>query len=93
MKSGEERTIYCKVCGKPFTACANSAKYCPNCKEEKRKADYLIANQKRNEARRKMRAAKKRESARPKGPTLAEIAEKAKELHMTYGEYVARFGG
>lgn len=93
MKSGEERTVYCRMCGKPFTARSNSAKYCPTCKAAKRKADQEIANLRRNEARREMRAAKSRECAKPKGLTLAETAVKAKELHMTYGEYVARFGG
>ena len=93
MKSGEERTVCCRMCRRPFTACANSAKYCPTCKAEKRKADQEIANLRRNEARRKMRAAKSRECAKPKGLTLVEMAAKARENHMTYGEYVARFGG
>lgn len=93
MKSGEERTAYCRTCGNTFTARANSAKYCPTCKAEKRKADREIANLRRNEARRKMRAAKNRECAKPKGLTLAETVTKARENHMTYGEYVARFGG
>lgn len=80
---GKERPVICEMCGVTFAAYGNRAKYCPICKEEKR----------REAGKKKRRVTKKKENARPKGLTLAEIVAKANELHMTYGEYVTRFGG
>lgn len=73
----------CVICGKIFPSRCG-AKYCSTeCKKEGDRRNAKVSAQRRKE-----------EKNRPKikSQTLAEIAKKAREAGMQYGDYVAKFG-
>ena len=76
--------IICKVCGKPFVAKTTLAMYCPECGKitESRRA-VERDRQKRAEAR-----AKKN---RKPNAEIVEMVKQATKMHLSYGEYVARY--
>lgn len=82
----ESNTVICKICGKEFTT-SSVAKCCSEeCKKE---------NEKRNVASYYMRVGKNNKKTKTKAKkekklTVTEIAVKAKEAGMSYGQYVAR---
>lgn len=72
----------CAVCGKNFTATKNVTKYCDDEKYMKAKRERRLL---KSEEQKRI---EKSERMRP----LREINEKARAAHMSYGQYVAKFG-
>lgn len=68
----------CHVCGKTFLARGHNAKYCLECGMLRKKGNVPVVFC----------------PGQPKKPimSLTECAAKAKELGMTYGEYVLKSG-
>ena len=77
----------CAVCGREFEKTHSRQTICSDeCRTLKRK-EYM----RRNYKKRKLKAnAKKRKSA---SKSIAEIQAEARNLGLSYGEYVARNGG
>lgn len=75
------KTGICEICGKEFIRRTNK-KYCsaPCVKTARKRWDQ-----------RKRHPERFRE--KPSCPTVGEVAAKARELGMTYGQYVAKHGG
>lgn len=75
----------CLRCGAVFHTRFPDKEYCSVCAEKKRRADTL----------RETTAFKKKVSCqnRNTAQNIADICRRAAEKHMTYGEYVAKFGG
>lgn len=78
----------CKRCEKPFVARGNRALFCDECKH----IAHVERCRKTNAAARQR---KKEERVNPpkKPLSVTEIASKAFAKGMTYGQYVARYGG
>lgn len=73
----------CAICGKPCEGRIN-ARYCPECRENVKRSTQRES---------KAKAARRRCKDPPaEKPTLGQIAAKARRLHMSYGEFVARYG-
>ncbi len=73
----------CKICDKQFVSKHHSTTLCgPKCKEENKKRNAENSRKRIKEIERKGK--KKRE-------TIIDIAVKAKEAGMSYGQYVARY--
>ena len=85
-----EREYICTDCGKPFTTIAMYAFRCPTCRRER-------ANRQKAKRGRDQRYSDKLPPLprikKQKPSSLAEIAKKAAEMGLTYGEYVAKYGG
>lgn len=80
------KTKICEVCGKEFETNAWNARYCSR--------PCLREANRRNSKRRKQSEARmdlKVERIRYTTADVAEIAKRASELGMSYGEYVGRF--
>lgn len=73
----------CEICGKACEGHINS-RYCPECRENVKRSTQRESKAKAARRRRKDPPAEK--------PTLGLIAAKARSLHMSYGEFVARYG-
>lgn len=75
----------CEICWKECEGHFNS-RYCPECRGE-----VIRSTQKESLAKhRAKRQTKTSEGAKPM--TLGQIAAKARRLHMSYGEFVAKYG-
>lgn len=73
----------CQICGARCVGHIN-AQYCPECRGEIKKSTQLES---------KARAARKRRKDPTEWkPTLGQIAARARSLHMSYGQYVAKYG-
>ncbi len=71
----------CKICGKEFIAKASNTKCCSDeCKKENSKMNKKLCDE-----RKKLQPKKKKE----KKLTVTELAVKAKEAGMSYGQYTA----
>ena len=85
-----EREYICTDCGKPFTTIATYAFRCPDCRRER-------ANRQKAKRGRDQRYSDKLPPLprikKQKPSSLAEITKKAAEMGLTYGEYVAKYGG
>ena len=78
----------CKICGELFVPRTNSHKYCSEeCTKESARRNWRT----KGEINRAIRKAEKRKS-KNKNHEIADIAKKAREAGMSYGEYVARNG-
>lgn len=75
----------CEICGAQCVGHVN-ARYCPECRGEVKKSTQRESKAK-SAARKK---AKGRKAGRPL--TLGQIAAEARRLHMSYGQYVAKYG-
>lgn len=78
--------VECDFCGRTFEAGNRSAKLCPECRkvrrrdaERRRRAGRRVKQEKTNSECNEMSA--------------AEISAEARKLGISYGQYVARFGG
>ena len=78
-------TYTCDICGAQCVGHVN-ARYCPECRGEVIRSTHKESLAKR----RAKRQAKASEGAKPM--SLGQIAAKARRLHMSYGEFVARYG-
>ena len=74
----------CEICGKECEGHFNS-RYCPECRGE-------VIRSTHKESLAKRRAKRKAEAAEAAKPTLGQIAARARNLHMSYGEFVAKYG-
>ena len=72
----------CERCGAECVGYPQ-AKYCPTCRDE-----VIRQNQRERNQRRRRTGAPKAVRA----PTLGQIAARARALHMSYGEFVAKYG-
>lgn len=79
----------CEICGKECEGHFNS-RYCPECRGEVIRSTHKESLAKRLAKRRAKRQAKASEGTKPM--TLGQIAAKARSLHMSYGQYVAKYG-
>lgn len=75
----------CDICGAQCVGHVN-ARYCPECRGEVIRSTHKESLAKR----RAKRQTKASEGAKPM--TLGQIAAKARRLHMSYGEFVAKYG-
>ena len=76
----------CQMCGCTFEAKSNRARFCMECRKQRKKEFERI----RTFGRAFSLDAKKKEK---NFLGIAEISVKAKNLGISYGQYVARFGG
>lgn len=74
----------CEICGAQCVGHVN-ARYCPECRGE-------VIRSTRKESLAKSRAKRKAKAAEAAKPTLGQIAARAREAHMSYGQYVAKYG-
>lgn len=74
----------CQICGAQCVGHIN-ARYCPECRGE-------VIRSTHKESLAKRRAKRKAEAAEAAKPTLGQIAARARSLHMSYGEFVAKYG-
>ena len=75
----------CEICGKECEGHPNS-RYCSECR-----GTVIRSTHKESLAKRRAkRQTKASEVAKPM--TLGQIAAKARSLHMSYGEFVAKYG-
>lgn len=86
-----ETFIYCcERCGQIFESSGYIAKYCPACrpavKNEQSKMSWL-----KNRGR--YAPERPRRVKTSPGVSVGEICKRAAALHMTYGQYVAKYGG
>lgn len=73
----------CQICGAQCVGHIN-ARYCPECRGEVKKSTQRES---------KARAARKRHKDPPDQKlTLGQIAARAREAHMSYDQYVAKYG-
>lgn len=93
-----ETFIYCcPRCGQIFESISNKAIYCPACRpanqREKSRAYYERNRERVREKSRLLYQATKRSPTLRQQPSksIKEICEQAAALHMTYGEYVAKY--
>lgn len=90
----------CKICGKQFEANKNVTKYCPDCKEsayaEVKRQSFEKNREIYMEHKRIKRAAQKEEKKKgthaERIKPLLEMNERARAAHMSYGQYVAKYG-
>lgn len=75
----------CDICGAQCVGHVN-ARYCPECRGEVIRSTHKESLAK-HRAKRKTKAS---EGAKPM--SLGQIAAKARRLHMSYGEFVAKYG-
>lgn len=90
--------IYCcPRCGQIFESISTQAVYCPACRpvvqHEKTRAYYLRNRDRICEESREQYRTTKHSSGRHSrsAASIGEICRRAAEMHMTYGEYVAKF--
>lgn len=94
------KTFICQMCGGEFESTATTASFCPDCRKVhknqarqdwiKQDLELLKGVHSDNiEARLKAHA----ERCERTQATIADIVRLAAEKHMTYGEYVAKYGG
>lgn len=75
----------CQICGAQCVGHVN-ARYCPECRGQ-------VIRSTHKESQEKRRAKRRTEKRGPDGKlTLGQIAAKARSLHMSYGEFVAKYG-
>lgn len=80
----------CVRCGTAFASKASQGKYCSACRRivsNEQKARWAYENEKTEQMPQRTRPGKKGNAS------IAEIAKKAAEMGMSYGAYVAKFGG
>lgn len=90
----------CVICGKDFTAHKNVAKYCEDCKDkaydEVKKKSFEKNREIYMEHKRMKRATQKEEKKNgnhaERMKPLLEMNKKARAAHMSYGQYVAKYG-
>ena len=75
----------CEICGVECVGHPQS-KYCPTCRDE-------VIRWTQRERQVKNRAKQRAEARKTGGRlTLGQIAARARALHMSYGEFVAKYG-
>lgn len=75
----------CEICGAQCVGHIN-ARYCPECRGEVKKST-------RRESKARAAARGKAKAGAAGRPlTLGQIAARARRLHMSYGEFVAKYG-
>ena len=75
----------CAACGRRFASRSHNTQYCNACRtitRDKQKKEWDRDNQASKPRRR---------TAQPKAASIGEICKRAAAMHMTYGEYVAKF--
>ena len=85
-------TYTCQICGKTCTGYPRS-RYCVQCRttvrrETQRKSKARVAEKQREDGVMKQRGT----GERPSAPSLGQIAVRTRAQHMSYGEYVAKYG-
>ena len=86
--------MQCGRCGEIIICKNGNQRYCLPCKREITRLQNIESGRRRREARKSVeRMAEFRIDPKSKIPTIAEVNAKARELHMSYGKYVATFGG
>lgn len=77
----------CRVCNKPFIARSNNACYCIECRCE-------VEKERDRKKKRALSAYHPGQRRQPKPKeSIGTVASKAMAAGMTYGQYVARYGG
>lgn len=85
-----EKVVKCEYCKEDFVRLSTSRKkYCSE--ECKQAASRKRQNEKLKEIMKGFRKPKKEKKKKPK-LTITEINQKARALHMSYGEYVSKYG-
>lgn len=81
----------CRICG---AACIGypRSRYCAQCRKKVRLETLRKAKARAAEKKRAERAGKGGGEDRLPAPTLGQIAARARSLHMSYGEFVAKYG-
>lgn len=86
-------TITCEMCGETFEAKSKIARYCEECKIERRRQRHAVYRERKRmmakEAERKgrnMKAEIKDENMMD----ISQIAKEARKRGMTYGQFVAK---
>ena len=93
IKLSEVRVVKCKRCGKEFETDTSRADYCnecrdiPKCPDEEYKKQQIIKNKKACELRKKIKA--REVKVKEHHDEIIDIAKKAQELGMSYGQYTA----
>lgn len=78
----------CVHCGQLFSSRHNFRELCLRCTEKLNNKLAKDAEAKRAEQRRKVRPTRS-----ASGMSIGEIVRESTKLHMSYGEYVRRYGG
>lgn len=75
----------CIACERRFTSRSHNTQYCNDCRT-------VTHSKQKKEWEQNNRVSKpRRRTAQPKTASIGEICKRAAELHMTYGEYVAKY--
>ena len=78
---GREKTMTCTVCGQEFAG-RRRADFCPACRSKRRRGTYRNKQAIKAERERSARAAASISD-------ISQIAILAREINMSYGQYVA----
>ncbi len=78
-----EKEHICEACKKPFVSRAHHGRFCPVCREN-RKKDYNVEYQRTHKAEKRV---EKKKAKKPS--TINDVVVSAKKAGMTYGQYVA----
>ena len=86
----------CEMCGETFEAKSKLARYCEDCRlirfSQKQKEYKAKKRREKQIEEQKKRQKKEARSDKDNMQQIAVLAQKARQIGMTYGEYVGRYG-